>query len=64
MVTDDPEEALSALARGWRVVLIVRPGSPGPPARAGRLAVLVGDPANPAVRAAAAEMEAELYARP
>lgn len=59
-MTDDPDEALAAAATGSPVVLIVAPGRYAP-ARSGRLAVLVGDPADPAVRRAAAEMEAELY---
>ncbi len=63
MVTDDPDVAVSAAARGCRVVLILGPTAPVSAARAGRVAVLVGDPADPAVRTAAAEMEAELYAR-
>lgn len=63
MVTDDPEEAVSAVSRGGGVVLILGPGAPATPAQAGKLAVLVGDPDDPAARAAAAEMEAELYAR-
>ena len=63
MVTDDPEVALSAVARGCRVVLILGPDAPVTPAQAGRLAVMVGDPADPAVRVAASEMEAELYGR-
>jgi hypothetical protein len=58
MVTDDPGEADAAVAQGKRVVLIVPAGSD----RAARpgLAVFVGDPADPGVRAAAAAMDAEL----
>ncbi|HET6965730.1 MAG TPA: hypothetical protein VFH58_13220 [Acidimicrobiales bacterium] len=62
-MTDDPEEARSALARGDRVVLVLGPGAPARPARAGALAILLGDPTDPAVQFAAAEMEAELYGR-
>lgn len=49
---------------GERVVLIVAAPPDPEGARAGRLAVLVGDPEDPAVRAAASEMEGELYSRP
>jgi len=62
VVTADPAEARAGLARGDRVVLIVGPeGLPSAlPARPGRLALMVGDPAEPEVRAAARAMEAEL----
>jgi F420-dependent methylenetetrahydromethanopterin dehydrogenase len=70
VVLDDPAAAAAATAGGADVVLIVAPsaGAPGGPAAAvpgsgpGRLAVLVGDPADPAVRRAAEEMDAELFA--
>lgn len=70
MVTDDPYEAEAAVARGEAVVFIVGTdaavGTSGPesrpvPTRPGRLALFAGDPADPAVWRAAAEMEAELY---
>jgi NADPH-dependent ferric siderophore reductase len=64
VVTDDPGEALAAAASGGRVVLILAPGAPVTPAQPARMAVLVGDPADPAVRAAASEMEAELFPSP
>lgn len=63
MVTADPGEAEGALGRGEKVVLIVPPGAEGAAAaaRPGRLAVLVGDPADPAVWAAARAMTGELF---
>lgn len=67
MVLDDPAAARTALAQGSDVVLILAPDvemadrQPGPPGP-GRLAVMVGDPADPAVRRAAGEMDAELFA--
>lgn len=64
MVVDDIEVALSALAAGEAVVLIVEPDAPalgeirqGP----GRLAVMVGSPGDPAVRRAAEAMDRELF---
>jgi hypothetical protein len=61
MVTDDPVESKEAAGRGERVVLIVPPTALVP-ARPGS-AVLVGDPADPDVRRAAAAMDAELHDR-
>ena len=63
MVTADGEEAQAALERGERVVLIV-PGGTGcgaPSAVPGRLALFVGDPADPAVWDAASAMAVELF---
>jgi hypothetical protein len=62
--TADAEEAHQLSRSGIDVVLVVAPGAavaepPGP----GRVAVLVGDPADPATQAAAAEMEVELFGR-
>ena len=55
---------MARLAGGESVVLVLDPGAPpigevrqGP----GRLAVIVGSPADPAVREAAAAMDAELF---
>lgn len=65
MVTSDRDEAVRAAERGEPVVLIVAEPDPGEPApvaaRPGRIAVLVGDPADEATRAAARAMEAELF---
>lgn len=72
MVVDEAAVAARMVAAGTDVVLIVdaavaiRPGILGPadtgtPCSPGRLAVVVGDPADPAVVAAAAEMEQELF---
>ena len=62
MITADPNEARAAREQGVDVVLVVRPGTlvdeVGAP---GRLAVLVGDPTDPAVERAAADMESELF---
>lgn len=64
-------EARRVLDRGGDVVVVVAPGDVGEAAaevvelRAGgpgRLAVMVGDPADPGVLAAAAEMAVELFA--
>ena len=66
MVTADPAEAVAAVAGGGTAVLIVPANGLAPilpaasPARS--LAVMVGDPADPAVWAAATEMEGELHA--
>ena len=64
VVVDDVEAALGRLAAGESVVLVLEPGSPpigevrqGP----GRLAVIVGSLSDPAVRDAAAAMDAELF---
>ena len=70
VVCRDPLQAAAALAAGIDVVLISL--EPAPPAlrsaataapRAGRLAVMVGDPGDPAAEAAAVEMAAEVFAR-
>ena len=64
LVTASVEEARAEAAAGRDVVLIVPPGSrvgessPGP----GRIHRFVGDPADPAVSQAAAEMATELGA--
>jgi hypothetical protein len=68
-VCDDLREAERLRAAGTDVVLIVAPGVAVPalaPAGTvgGRLALLVGEPSEPAVRAAAAAMAAELFAPP
>jgi len=62
MVVDDPTIALELAAGGHDVVLVLPatgavPASPGP----GRIAVMVGDGTDPAVRAAAQEMDSELF---
>lgn len=65
MVVDDLTEAARLVAEGGNVVLVVD-ATDGPewrwPQGPGRFAVLVGDPNDPAVREAAAAMEAELWA--
>ena len=62
---DDPTAAAESVADGADVVLIVAPGWAGPAGSEaggpGRLAQMVGDPTDPAVRRAAAEMDAELF---
>ena len=71
-VTDDPATATRSVAEGTSVVLVsadaaglgaVLAGAADRDGRERRLAVMVGDPGDPAVRAAAEEMAAEL-ARP
>ena len=62
MVVDDPGEAARLVGSGADVVLVTAgaghpAGTPGP----GRLAVMVGDPADRRVAAAAAEMDRELF---
>lgn len=63
MVVDDLEAALRLVGSGANVVVILPEGtqcgelSEGP----GRLAVLVGDPEDPASREAASAMDAELF---
>jgi hypothetical protein len=66
VVVDDAGSALALVAAGERVVLVVTPDAPAvlDPGGPGRLAVMVGDPADPAVRAAARAMDAELFAAP
>ncbi|HET9077677.1 MAG TPA: hypothetical protein VFN68_12160 [Acidimicrobiales bacterium] len=62
MVVDDPVGARALCAEGRNVVVVVAPGAPlCRPAGPGRLAVFVGDPEDAAVRAGAAEMDAELF---
>ena len=68
VVLDDPSAAAEAVAAGADVVLILPPGWTGPPETVeiasrgpGRLAPMVGEPGDPVVRRAAAEMEAELF---
>jgi hypothetical protein len=63
VVTDEPGIAAAAAAAGGRVVLVVPEGGAGGRARAGRIAVLIGDHSVADVRAAAAEMAEELYVR-
>ncbi len=66
MVVDDRETALALTMQGTDVILVVAAGAPAAvSAGPGRLALMVGDPGDPAVAAAAAEMNAELFgARP
>ena len=67
MITADPDRASEAVARGAAVVLVVpaepegRAAQTPRPAASPRLAVLVGDHADPSVRAAAEQMHAELF---
>ena len=62
MVVDEPEAALRLLGDGRDVVFVVPDGSPPlRPPGPGRLAVMVGDPEDGDVLAAAAEMERELF---
>jgi hypothetical protein len=65
VLTDDPDRARALVAAGREVVLMVAPGSDPVPfgGGPGRLAVIVGDPADPAVRAAAEAMDRELFGR-
>jgi hypothetical protein len=60
VVTDDADRAQREASGGTKVVLVVAPGAAAPAARPG-LALVVGDPRDPAVGAAAAEMDRELY---
>ena len=69
-VTSNYQEALRSVAEGTPVVLVgedatslgqLLPGAPDEASRERLLAVLVGDPADPAVAAAAAEMAGELW---
>lgn len=64
LVTTSPEEAHRESAAGRDVVLIVAPGAAGHRRAAGpgRVHRFVGDPADPGVGRAAAEMAAELGA--
>jgi hypothetical protein len=61
VITDDLAAAGAALAAGRSVVLIVAADGPVADPGPGRMAVMVGDAADPAVRAAAEEMERELF---
>lgn len=62
MVVDDERAAGEAVRAGRDVVLITAGGTPGPAASGpGRLAVMIGDRRDPAVVAAAQEMDAELF---
>jgi hypothetical protein len=72
-VTSDHAEALRLVADGTPVVLVVPggdgahalgrslPGAPDAGSRERLLAVMVGDPSDPGVAAAAVEMAAELW---
>lgn len=64
MVTTDPDEAVAAAARGERTVLVVRPDAQVVAPIPGQVAMLVGDPGDPATRAMAAAMERELFTAP
>lgn len=61
MVTCDRQEAAAALDRGEAVVLIIPHDADGAAPAPGRLAVIVGDPDDPAAWEAAREMERELF---
>jgi hypothetical protein len=64
VVVADARTAAALVARGINVVLVTDPAGTGlvPAADGpGRLAVLVGSPEDPAVRAAAEAMAAELF---
>ena len=64
VVVVDATTAAALVARGINVVLVADPAGPGlvpAPDGPGRLAVLVGSPQDPAVRAAAEAMAAELF---
>lgn len=62
MVVTDRAQALELVASGCDVVLIVGPGEDAPETGGpGRLAVFVGGPGDPAVAAAAEEMDRELF---
>jgi hypothetical protein len=63
-VVFSPEEAADLMRRGTNVVLVLDPNAAPavcPTGGPGRVAVMVGDSADPAVRAAAREMVAELF---
>jgi hypothetical protein len=66
LVTDSVSDALAAVESGRPVVLVGSDGAALVAAVAGvdpgRLALMVGDPADAATRAAAEEMAAELWA--
>jgi hypothetical protein len=64
VVVDDVAAAAELLAGGINVVLVMDPGCGQvavPPDGPGRLAVLIGRPADPGVLVAAEEMAAELF---
>ena len=63
MVVDDPEAAAALVAAGSLVVLIAPPASAHPawPDGPGRMALLVGQPDDPSARAAALNMDRELF---
>lgn len=65
VIVTDPDEALALAAAGSRVVFVVEPGRGAPEwdVQPGRLAVMVGDPADPAVLSAADAMDRELFGR-
>lgn len=64
MVVDDVEVARALAAAGERVVVVVAPEAlpVGELPLPGRMAVMVGQTDDPAVRLAAAAMDAELFA--
>jgi hypothetical protein len=62
VVTGDAEEARRLVAAGQRVVLVVAPDAGAVEPIPFRMALMVGDLSDPAVRVAAEEMAAELYA--
>jgi hypothetical protein len=64
VITDDLSKATEALADRQMVVLVAATAVVAPDPGAGRLAHMVGDPDDPAVRAAAEEMEGELFGAP
>lgn len=63
VISRDVAEAELLVSTGATVVLIVAPVDQVvcPPPAPGRLAVMVGDPGDPHVQRAAAEMAAELF---
>jgi len=63
MMAEDVSVAFALVFSGSNVVLVIPEGfDPGPlPDGPGRLAVMVGEPGDPATRAAAAAMDAELF---
>lgn len=63
VVTADGDDASRRRAAGEHVVVVVAPGGPVPDGGGpGRVAVLVGDPADPATWDAARELAGELSA--
>lgn len=62
MVVDDPGTALRLVGSGRHVVVVVAEDAPPlRPSGPGRLAVMIGEPADARVSAAAAEMDRELF---